>query len=139
MEKLSKLLQYSTLEDQFYWRAPGFYGADVDFEIVWRGRDTLKPWRYRTCAVDRMWHTSTIAQAENDMAEYGIDVSYLEQRVTETILQQVSFAATIVADARQHFGDDAIDDAIAANEAFLRELESATKRILRGNTLKIVK
>lgn len=126
MQKLSKFLDFGSIDTKLYWRVPQVDGKDI-FEVQWR-KSHPKPWRFRKLG-DIFWNVCDIDQIVPALEQSGVDCLTLETKVRYSTLQQVAFAHKIVEDAREQFGKDLVEGAILENQAFMKQLDEAIQRL----------
>ena len=143
MEKLSRFLEFGSIDNKLYWRIPGLEAQEM-YEVQWR-KDHPIAWRYRKLG-EIFWKLSKGNEVASALEKEGIDVHDLESKVRYSVLQQVAFASRIVEDARKQFGKELVDQAISENHEFMNQLEEAVLRLTNQEpneskrpSLKIVK
>jgi len=127
MEKLSRFLEFSSIDSKLYWRIPSTQGKDI-FEVQWR-KGHPNPWKFRKTD-EIFWKICPTEEVMPTLKSHGVDILTLETKVKYSTLQQVAFANKIVDDAKDLFGRDLVEQAIAENKAFMNQLDDAIKRLV---------
>ncbi len=126
MDKILKFLEFSSIDPRLYWRIPNRDGQFV-YEIQWR-RDERSRWRVRKLGA-LLWDLSSDESLVPLLEALQIDVYLFEMKLKNSLMQQVTFAHRIVEDARKLLGSDSIDQAIAEQQDFLKQLEVALLKL----------
>ena len=141
MDKLLNFLDFSCIDTKLYWRIPSRSGQNL-YEIQWQ-RDNTTRWRLRLIG-EIFWVLATESTLVSILEAHDIDAEFFATKLRASLLQQVSYANRIVADARLLFGATQVDEALLEQEDFLRQLEQAvaqftTKPAIAPPKLRVIK
>jgi hypothetical protein len=126
MLKLLKFVEFASIDEKLYWRVSS-KKSDAIFEIQWN-RNLPLPWRFRQSS-RLFWQLHQPENLLDAFEKNGLDLDEFKRKLEYTILQQICYAQKIVDDGKELLGNHKVNDALEENRRFLKQLESAIKRI----------